>query len=218
MNIGTTPLEKGIHIMELYIVRHGETIWNKEKRLQGSTDIELGPEGIRLAKETGEALMGTKIDLIYSSPLKRAFETANLIRNGRDIPLIPDDRIRELNFGISEGQRYEDLYADKDSYFKYFFDQPQLYKPSENGETLDHLVERASDFMQEVIEPLEGDCERVMIVAHGAMNKAIMTYIKGHSLEHFWSGGLQRNCNVIIVELNKGKYNIIDETKVFYTE
>ena len=52
--------------MELYIVKHGETIWNKEKRLQGSTDIELGPEGIRLAKETGEALMDTHIDVIYS--------------------------------------------------------------------------------------------------------------------------------------------------------
>ena len=96
--------------LELYIVRHGETVWNKEKRLQGSTDIELGPEGIRLAKETGENLMDTHIDVIYSSALKRAHTTAELIRNDRDIPLITDDRIRELNFGISEGKRYEDLY------------------------------------------------------------------------------------------------------------
>lgn len=204
--------------MELYIVRHGETIWNKEKRLQGSTDIELGPEGIRLAKETGEALMDTHIDVIYSSPLKRAYTTAELIRNGRDIELITDDRIRELNFGISEGKRYEDLYEDENCYFKYFFTEPHLYRPSENGETLEHLVERAGEFMQEIIEPREGDCERVMIVAHGAMNKAIMTYIKGHSLEHFWSGGLQKNCNVIMVDYTEGKYTVIDETKVFYKE
>ena len=137
--------------MELYIVRHGETIWNKEKRLQGSTDIELGPEGIRLAKETGEALMDTRIDVIYSSPLKRAYTTAELIRNGRDIELITDDRIRELNFGVSEGERYEDLYQDENCYFKHFFTEPQLYRPSENGETLEHLVERATDFMQKVI-------------------------------------------------------------------
>ncbi len=204
--------------MELYIVRHGETIWNKEKRLQGSTDIELGPEGIRLAKETGEALMNTHIDVIYSSPLKRAYTTAELIRNDRDIPLITDDRIRELNFGVSEGERYEDLYQDENCYFKHFFTEPQLYRPSENGETLEHLVERATDFMQKVIEPLEESCERVMLVAHGAMNKAIMTYIKGHSLEHFWSGGLQKNCNVIIVDYKKGQYTILDETKVFYIE
>lgn len=204
--------------MELYIVRHGETIWNKEKRLQGSTDIELGPEGIRLAKETGEALMDTRIDMIYSSPLKRAYTTAELIRNGRDIPLITDDRIRELNFGVSEGKKYQDLYEDENCFFKYFFTEPHLYRPSENGETLEHLVGRATDFMKTVIEPLELDHDRVMVVAHGAMNKAIMTYIKGHTLDHFWSGGLQKNCNVIMVNYKNGQYTILDETKVFYNE
>lgn len=202
--------------MEIYIVRHGETIWNKEKRLQGSTDIELGERGIELAHKTGVALMDTKIDVIFSSPLKRAHKTAELIRNNRDIEIITDDRIRELNFGVSEGKRYEDLYQDENCYFKHFFTQPELYKPSENGESLDHLIDRASQFMADVIEPLADIHERVMIVAHGAMNKAIMSYIKNHSIEHFWSGGLQKNCNVIIVDYTHGKYNIIDETRTFY--
>ena len=89
--------------MELYIVRHGETLWNREKRLQGREDIELSEKGREVARLTGEALMDTRIDKIFSSPLKRAYETACLIRNGRDIEIETDDRLRELSFGHFEG-------------------------------------------------------------------------------------------------------------------
>ncbi|MBE5945007.1 MAG: histidine phosphatase family protein [Lachnospiraceae bacterium] len=202
--------------MEIYIVRHGQTMWNKEKRLQGSVDIELNDNGKELAIITGQNLMDTTIDIIYSSPLKRAHETARLIRNGRDINIITDDRLRELNFGSMEGVCYEQLYQEKTHGFKYFFTEPHLYYPPKDGETLNHLCDRASEFMSQVIEPLEATCERVMIVAHGAMNKALMTHVKKHSLEDFWSGGLQKNCNVIILDYTQGKYTIIDETRTFY--
>lgn len=201
--------------MEIYIVRHGETKWNKEKRLQGSTDILLSEAGRDLAIKTGQALMNTRIDKIYSSPLKRAYETAQLIRNGREIELIKDDRIRELNFGSFEGKSYTEL-IESDTSFKFFFNEPHLYEPTDDGESLNQLIQRAGNFMQEVIEPLETFCERVMIVAHGAINKGIMSYVKKHSLEHFWAGGLQRNCNVIILDYSNGNYTIIDETKTFY--
>lgn len=202
--------------MEIYIVRHGQTLWNQGKRLQGSTDIELNDNGRDLAIKTGIALKKTRIDVIYSSPLKRAYETASLIRGDRDIDIITDDRIRELSFGHFEGQNFSELIKDESLTFRYFFKQPHLYKPADDGENLEHLIERAGNFMQEIIEPLEKTCERVMIVAHGALNKGIMSYIKKHSTEHFWSGGLQENCNVIIVDYTDGKYTIIDETRLFY--
>ncbi len=202
--------------MEIYIVRHGQTLWNQGKRLQGSTDIELNDNGRDLAVKTGIALKNTRIDVIYSSPLKRAYETASLIRGDRDIDIITDDRIRELSFGHFEGQNFSELIKDENLTFRHFFKQPHLYKPADDGESLEHLIERAGNFMQEVIEPLEKNCERVMIVAHGALNKAIMSYIKKHSTEYFWSGGLQENCNVIIVDYTDGKYTIIDETRLFY--
>lgn len=204
--------------MEIYIVRHGETLWNKGKRLQGRTDIELNDYGRELAKKTGEALMDTEIDVIYSSPLKRAYETASLIRNGRDIEIITDDRLRELCFGCYEGENFSELIKDGNLTFKYFFKQPELYVPAPDGETLEHLIERAGNFMQEVIEPLANDKTRVMIVAHGALNKAIMSYIKKHDISKFWSGGLQQNCNVMIVDYTDGVYKIIDETHLFYEE
>ncbi len=202
--------------MELYIVRHGQTMWNKEKRLQGNVDIELNDNGIEVAVKTCNGLKDTHIDVIYSSPLIRAYKTAEIIRGDRNIDIITDERIKELNFGSMEGMRYEDLNKEDSHGFKYFFTQPELYYPPADGETLEHLVERAGNFMQNIIEPLEGRYERVMIVAHGAINKAIMTYIKKHSLEHFWAGELQKNCGVIIVDYTAKKYTVIEESKAFY--
>lgn len=204
--------------MELYIVRHGETEWNKDKLLQGSTDIPLSDEGRHLARLSGEALAHTPFDRIYSSPLIRAYETACLFRGNQNVEIITDDRIRELCFGDFEGKNMSELLANPDYTFRYFFKQPHLYQAPNNGESLEHLCERAADFMEHVILPLETVCQRVMVVAHGAINKAMMTYIKQHDLSMFWSGGLQKNCNVILLKLEQGKFQIIDETHIFYPE
>lgn len=204
--------------MELYIVRHGETEWNKEKLLQGSTDVPLSEAGRRLARLSGEALSCTSFDRIFSSPLKRAYETACLFRGSQDVEIITDDRLRELCFGEYEGKNMSSLLADQDCSFRFFFKQPHLYRAPKNGESLEQLCKRAASFMEEVILPLEPVCRRVMIVAHGAINKALMTYVKGHDLSQFWSGGLQKNCNVILLRLEQGNFHILDETHIFYPE
>ncbi|MBO6113915.1 MAG: histidine phosphatase family protein [Lachnospiraceae bacterium] len=203
--------------MEIYIVRHGETPWNKEKRLQGGVDIELNDFGRELAIKTGEGLRNTPIDLIYSSPLKRAYETAELIRGDRDIEIIKDDRIKEISFGHYEGSNFSELIRDENLTFKHFFKKPEDYVPADDAETFEHLIERAGNFMKDKIEPLAETCERVMIVAHGAINKAIMSYIKKHPVSEFWSGGLQTNCNIIVVDYTDGLYTVINETMLMYT-
>ena len=160
--------------MELYIVRHGETEWNKGKLLQGSTDIPLSEAGRHLARLSGEALSDTPFDRIYSSPLNRAYETACLFRSDQKIDIIRDDRLRELCFGDYEGQNMSMLLANETDTFRYFFKQPHLYRAPKNGESLEHLCERAAEFMEEVILPLQEQCTRVMIVAHGAMNLSLI--------------------------------------------
>lgn len=202
--------------MELYIIRHGQTVWNAEKRLQGSTDIELNENGRELAGITGQNLEKVAFDRIYSSPLIRAYETACLIRGHRNIPIIRDTRLRELCFGSNEGKDFSKLLADESDPFHYFFKQPELYRPPADGETLEHICERAKEFLTEVIEPQWKELERVMIVAHGAMNKALMCHIKQHGIDQYWSGGLQTNCNVIIVSLDENGYHVVDETRTFY--
>ena len=88
--------------MEIYILRHGQTVWNKSRLLQGSRDIELCEDGRSVARERRDQLKDVDFDVIYSSPLKRAYETACIIRGDRDIPIIKDARLREINFGENE--------------------------------------------------------------------------------------------------------------------
>lgn len=202
--------------MELYIVRHGQTEWNKEKRLQGSTNIMLAEEGIEAAKKTGVALKETSFDKIYSSPLTRAYDTASYIRADRNIELVKDERLKELCFGNLEGQVVDEMLKDPKSHFQNFFDKPHLYIPDDMGETLNNLKARASNFLVNEIEANEKNFNRVMIVGHGALNKALMAHIKKNKLEEFWTGAVQKNCNVIIVKLEDNIYEIIDEERKFY--
>lgn len=203
--------------MEIYIVRHGETVWNREKRLQGSTDIELNEEGRRLARETGKNLRKTEFDAAYASPLKRAYETAALIMAGRPVPVIKDERIREISFGVLEGKTSDVMTEEEKSLVNCFFTSPEAYIPAEGGESIESAAERAADFMINEIEPLESKgLKRIMIVAHGAVNKAIMMYIKQHGKAAFWSGGLQKNCNAIIVNYTNEGYQVISEENLFY--
>ena len=89
--------------MKIYFIRHGETDWNIVKRLQGATDIPLNENGEALARETAEGLKEIPFDMVFTSPLKRAYRTAEIVKGNREIPLIIEERIREICFGDYEG-------------------------------------------------------------------------------------------------------------------
>lgn len=201
--------------MELYILRHGETAWNKQRRLQGSADIKLNENGVDIAKKTGIGLKEVDFDTAYSSPLSRAYDTARLILDGRDIDIIKDDRIREISFGDYEGKTYDEL-EGMGTNFKYFFDEPEKFVPDKNGESFESVIERAGGFLDDVIEKYGDTDKRILIVAHGAINKAIMMNIRKNDIKDFWTGGLQKNCNAIIVSYIHNKFNIVSEGKIFY--
>lgn len=88
--------------MLIYVLRHGITQWNKLKKVQGAMDIPLAPEGIELAKRTGEALKDVPFDICFTSPLARARQTAHYVLGNRQIPVIEDKRIQEIDFGVLE--------------------------------------------------------------------------------------------------------------------
>ena len=85
--------------MKIYLVRHGETGWNRIHKLQGQSDIELNDVGRELAEETAEGLKDIDFGLIYSSPLNRAYETALILRRDRQQEILTDKRLLEINFG-----------------------------------------------------------------------------------------------------------------------
>ena len=187
--------------MQLYIVRHGQTDWNKVRKLQGLTDIQLNENGRQVAIDLGDKLEqeGVTFDEIFSSPLIRAYETACLIRGRQNVPITRDERIREISFGEAEGMDYE-TWMSEDNPQRAFFTEPHKYIPPQNGETIEEVQARGREFIQEIIEPLYGQAKRVMIVAHGAMNKGLMCYLENNDVEHFWGDGLQNNCEASIFE------------------
>lgn len=203
--------------MKIYLFRHGETDWNKMKRLQGQSDVPLNEFGRELAVKTAEALRDVPFDAAFSSPLCRAAETARIILRDRGVPLVTDDRLKEINFGRWEGQAFADAKRDEGHPMYNFFRRPERYIPSPGAETFREVTARGSSFIKERILPLEGKCGNVLIVAHGAFNRALVNPIAGIPPEDFWRIGLA-NCAAIILSLEKGVLSVLEESRVYYGE
>lgn len=202
--------------MRMYIIRHGVTTWNALKKVQGSADIPLAAEGIRLAKKTGEALRNVPFDICFSSPLQRAVETARLVLGLSEVPVITDSRLREINFGVLEGIRFKDDDGKiLNEELKTFFTDPWNFRRPENGENIPDIVARTRGFWEEKIHDPSLRNKNVLIASHGCAVRALLQNIYQNH-EDFWHGGPPPNCSVNLVEVQEGKAVLLEEDKVYY--
>lgn len=201
--------------MEIYLFRHGETDWNKERRLQGQTDIPLNEFGRALAVETAKSLAGLTFDRAFCSPLKRAIETAQILLTGQDVVLETDERLMEMNFGEGEGGSFDAPKKDPKHPLYDFFCRPQCFEAREGAESFQEAMARGQAFLQERIVPLEKGCDRILIVSHGALNRCLLCAIGNIPLEKFWEIGLP-NCAACILSLEGGKFQILEIGKTYY--
>lgn len=201
--------------MKIYLVRHGETEWNKEYRLQGQADTRLNDYGRELAQITAEALKDIPFDVIYHSPLNRAEETAVILKKSRTIDIIADERIKEMSFGTAEGCHILSIKNNPEDPMYNFLKHPGDYIPPENGERFEEVAARSAEFMKETILPLEGKYQNVLIVAHGAVNRTILNAIAGIPVSDFWNIRL-KNCAVSIIDLTNGILTIEQEGAIYY--
>ena len=180
----------------LLLVRHGETVWNAEGRLQGTEDISLSEEGRRQARLIGDRLADTSIDVAYSSDQSRAHETAQHILEGRDVVLNPIPELRERGHGLFEGltvrerkERYPELFAD--SLVKNLDFAPT------GGETFRGTNRRmagwAQGFLQEHLN------ETVLVVGHGGSLRGAIIAWMGFPDESTWRFILA-NCGLSIID------------------
>ncbi len=201
--------------MLIYIVRHGLTEWNKLKKLQGAADVPLAKEGILLAEKTGEALKDVKFDICFTSPLSRARQTAECVLGDRNVPIIPDKRIQEINFGDLEGSCVRDAEGNYiDPQVEMFFRDPVNFKRPENGEDIFDVIARTKDFWEEkTSDPSLAD-KTVLVASHGCAVRALLQNIY-HDPENFWHGCVPPNCCVNLVEVKNGKTVLLEEDKVY---
>ncbi len=187
--------------MNIYILRLGETKLNEERRLQGQRDFPLNEAGRRQALQAGERIkeLGFSFDVVYSSPLKRAVETAVLVTGRPEEELRIDKRIIEMDYGPFEGKSYREV----DESMMDFFRDPVHVKAPEGMEQMDDLAARVSDFFRMLEE--EQPAENILVVTHGVAIRAMMPHIKKESAEEAWKL-MVGNCDLFHTVFADGAY------------
>jgi len=176
-----------------YVIRHGKTDWNKEYRLQGRTDIPLNEEGKEMARNAAKEYANVHFDICYCSPLTRARETAELLLEGRNVPIIIDERLSEMSFGIYEGTA--NVYEKPECPVRVLFFEPENYKGVEGGESMEELMARTGNFLEEIVKPGLQNGKDILVVGHGAMNSSIICQVKERPLSDFWKEPIE-NCKL----------------------
>lgn len=173
--------------MAILMVRHGQTNWNVERRVQGSTDIELNETGIEQAKLVSKKLKEEKIDRIISSPLKRAKQTAQIIAKEVDCPIIYEEGLMEREFGDFEGLKATEF--DYDGF--------NSYQANKKG----HHVENIRDFRERIYQTLDKIIakypdQNILLVAHGGVSIPVYCYFKGLPNQDNLGEFALKNCEV----------------------
>lgn len=168
--------------MELILIRHGSTLWNEEGRIQGLTDIDLSDSGLDQARQLALSLKDYPVHSIYSSPLIRAWKTAEIINQYHHAPLHPASDLTEMNHGDFEGLSVQELMTrNKDFLRKWIADPGSVRMP--HGESFMELQARA----WKVIEGIIASHENVIVVSHNFTIAALLCRIKNIPLTEFRS-------------------------------
>jgi broad specificity phosphatase PhoE len=173
----------------IYIVRHGQTNWNLEHRIQGGTDIELNETGILQAQEIANLLKDKKFDMIFTSPLKRAYKTAEIICNGNS-EIIVDDRIRERGNGDFEGKLKEECVKLID-----------FRDPNENRyniETVPNCRKRINEFFDYIVKTYPN--KEILVVTHAVASIYMRCYFEGEPKDGNYNSYKLKNCEMLKYE------------------
>ncbi len=196
---------------ELILARHGETEWNVAEIFRGRIDIELNETGIKQAALLAEYLGGLKIDAIYSSPLKRALKTAEIITGYHKIDVEITPGLIDFNYGKWQGlphQEVKDKY--KELYAEWISSPERVEIPA--GESLDEVRERATGVVDDVIAKYDGT---VVLVSHSVVNKVLICALLGLDNAHFWNIR-QDTCGITTFTYENGRFILIKHNDTSY--
>jgi len=198
-------------MMKIILARHGETEWNVEEVFRGTIDVELNETGLKQAELLGEYLRDEKIEAIYSSPLKRALNTAEAIARHQKLDVEVSQGLIDLNFGEWQGlsskevkEKYQEQYA------KWLNHPDRLQFPG--GETLKDVRQRALGLVNKVIAEYEGT---VVLAAHRVVNKVLICALLGLDNSHFWNIR-QDTCGITTFSHHQGRFILVEHNNTSY--
>jgi phosphoserine phosphatase len=189
----------------LLLVRHGETEWNRQTRFQGQIDVPLNENGRAQSQQAAEFLKSVQIDLAVSSPMLRPKETAEIIlQHHPQVPLALRDDLREISHGLWEGKLEAEIEQDYPGELMRWHKTPAEVQMPE-GENLQQVWDRAIAAWQAIVADAATRPEftTVLVVAHDAINKAILCHVVGLGAENFWNFR-QGNGAVSVIDYPQG--------------
>lgn len=169
--------------MRVILVRHGETSWSKEDRYLGTSDISLNDLGVKQAKIAAQVLKRKDLNIVYSSMLKRAVDTAEIIAKECAVPLRKDARLNELSFGVWEGLTFAEIKERNPNVWRKWQELLETFSPPK-GESIGELRDRVSSFFCPLINKLKD--RTIVIVSHEGPIKIILLHALGAPLSSFW--------------------------------
>ena len=186
---------------KIILVRHGETNMNRDNLYHGILDPVLNETGIKQAEKAYNIIKNISYDKIFSSPLKRAYETAKIL-NYKKLDIELSDKIKELNFGIFEGLSYEEISH------KYPYELKESTKNWKNynfktGESPCELQKRSVQFINSLDKDLN-----YLIVTHWGVICTILSYYFSYNLNAYWKFKID-NCGIVIIEFTKDNFPIL---------
>lgn len=181
----------------IHLVRHGQTNWNLERRIQGRTESVLTALGQEQARAVAKQLKDVKFDRAFASSSQRARDTARFILEHHQVDLELRDELREIYLGSWEGQLYADVQKTHPESHNHFWKDPSRFA-LENAESFHDLQARAVAILDEITKENEG--LTILVVSHGAFIKALMCHYEGRHLRDFWQPPQMTNCCHSIIE------------------
>lgn len=174
--------------------------------MQGQHETDLTPLGERQAIALGERLEDVDFDLVFSSPQRRAMKTTQLILGKRNLPITPDNALKEILMGDWQGILIDDLMEKYPEEIDLFWHHPEQYK-REGCETYDEVRRRAGQFMEKTAAENPG--KTILVVTHGALLKTLYTYFKYQPIAEIAHAVHPQSTAIAVVEKRDGIWNVM---------
>ncbi len=197
----------------LYLLRHAQSEYNEKGIFQGKLDSDLTPLGFVQARLVAREFLDKNLQVIYSSPQKRAYKTALTVADVLGLEVVVDERIREMSFGDYEGKHFWTLMQEEGEVFRAWLSNP-LKNPLPTQEDMESFRMRVESFMTDV---LRSDYENLLIVAHGGTLHAITCLALGLGLENLWNIHMD-NTGITHLRYNFGRFELKHLNRLCHTK